>query len=151
MVWRAHCPSTCWGEMCLGVLSSQVAQLSHHQCRQRDVTCSSDIGMLGSNPAKGFSRDMLVMGHGDRGLVSKLCHSLVPPTPQSNQEQSLQQKLLDQQFGILQEAVREAEDILRDAVAKLDDPLHVRCTSSPGMSPLTTGVATCSPFSLQDG
>uniref|UniRef100_A0A8B9NCY4 Huntingtin interacting protein 1 related n=1 Tax=Accipiter nisus TaxID=211598 RepID=A0A8B9NCY4_9AVES len=51
----------------------------------------------------------------------------------SNQEQSLQQKLLDEQFGILQETVREAEDILRDAVAKLDDPLHVRCTSSPGM------------------
>ncbi|XP_009319490.1 PREDICTED: huntingtin-interacting protein 1-related protein [Pygoscelis adeliae] len=49
----------------------------------------------------------------------------------SNQEQSLQQKLLDEQFGILQETVREAEDILRDAVAKLDDPLHVRCTSSP--------------------
>ncbi|KFR08313.1 Huntingtin-interacting protein 1-related protein, partial [Opisthocomus hoazin] len=49
----------------------------------------------------------------------------------SNQEQSLQQKLLDEQFGVLQETVREAEDILRDAVAKLDDPLHVRCTSSP--------------------
>ncbi|KFP19517.1 Huntingtin-interacting protein 1-related protein, partial [Egretta garzetta] len=49
----------------------------------------------------------------------------------SNQEQSLQQKLLDEQFGILQETVREAENILRDAVAKLDDPLHVRCTSSP--------------------
>ncbi|XP_054075533.1 huntingtin-interacting protein 1-related protein isoform X7 [Rissa tridactyla] len=49
----------------------------------------------------------------------------------SNQEQSLQQKLLDEQFGILQETVREAEDILRDAVAKLDDPLHIRCTSSP--------------------
>ncbi|KFQ70700.1 Huntingtin-interacting protein 1-related protein, partial [Phaethon lepturus] len=49
----------------------------------------------------------------------------------SNQEQNLQQKLLDEQFGILQETVREAEDILRDAVAKLDDPLHVRCTSSP--------------------
>ncbi|KFO78943.1 Huntingtin-interacting protein 1-related protein, partial [Cuculus canorus] len=49
----------------------------------------------------------------------------------SNQEQSLQQKLLDEQFSILQETVREAEGILRDAVAKLDDPLHVRCTSSP--------------------
>ncbi|XP_042684634.1 huntingtin-interacting protein 1-related protein isoform X2 [Centrocercus urophasianus] len=48
-----------------------------------------------------------------------------------NQEQSLQQKLLDEQFSILQETVQEAEGILRDAVAKLDDPLHVRCTSSP--------------------
>lgn len=75
--------------------------------------------------------------HGDRGPVSPLCHSALPPAPQSNQEQSLQQKLLDEQFGILQETVREAEDILRDAVAKLDDPLHVRCTSSPGTSCLT--------------
>uniref|UniRef100_A0A8C0B2F7 Huntingtin interacting protein 1 related n=1 Tax=Buteo japonicus TaxID=224669 RepID=A0A8C0B2F7_9AVES len=54
-------------------------------------------------------------------LLEKLCRS----------SQSLQQKLLDEQFGILQETVREAEDILRDAVAKLDDPLHVRCTCSP--------------------
>ncbi|KAI1233139.1 hypothetical protein IHE44_0006335, partial [Lamprotornis superbus] len=49
----------------------------------------------------------------------------------SNQEQSLQQKLLEDQFGVLQETVREAQDILRDAMAKLDDPLHLRCTSSP--------------------
>lgn len=82
--------------------------------------------------------------------MSQLCHSPVPPTLQSNQEQSLQQKLLDEQFGILQETVREAENILHDAVAKLDDPLHVRCTSSPGMSRSTTGAATCSLFSLQD-
>jgi len=65
-------------------------------------------------------------------------HSSCVPTPpfpvlQCNQEQSLQQKLLDEQFSILQETVREAEGILRDAMAKLDDPLHVRCTSSPGM------------------
>jgi len=82
--------------------------------------------------------------------VSQLCHSPVPPAPQSNQEQSLQQKLLDEQFGVLQETVREAEDILRDAVAKLDDPLHVRCTSSPGTSRSTAGAATLSPSSLQD-
>lgn len=79
-----------------------------------------------------------------------LGHSRVPPALQSNQEQSLQQKLLDEQFGILQETVREAEDILRDAVAKLDDPLHIRCTSSPGASHSTTGSATHSPFSLSD-
>uniref|UniRef100_A0A672TWH4 Huntingtin interacting protein 1 related n=1 Tax=Strigops habroptila TaxID=2489341 RepID=A0A672TWH4_STRHB len=78
-----------------------------------------------------LSRDMMVMGHGDRGPVSQLCHSLASAAPQSNQEQSLQQKLLDEQFIILQQTVREAEDILRDAVAKLDDPLHIRCISSP--------------------
>lgn len=76
--------------------------------------------------------------------MSHLCHSPVPPIPQSNQEQSLQQKLLDEQFSILQETVREAEDILRDAVSKLDDPLHVRCTSSPGISCLTHTVPSSS-------
>uniref|UniRef100_A0A8C4WJM4 Huntingtin interacting protein 1 related n=2 Tax=Gopherus evgoodei TaxID=1825980 RepID=A0A8C4WJM4_9SAUR len=48
-----------------------------------------------------------------------------------NQEQSLQQKLLDDQFGMLQGTVKEAENIIQDAIAKLDDPLHIRCTSSP--------------------
>lgn len=73
-----------------------------------------------------LERDMLLMG--------VLCHSPVPPTPQSNQEQNLQQKLLEDQFGVLQETVREAQEMLHDAMAKLDDPLHLRCTSSPGMS-----------------
>uniref|UniRef100_A0A8C8RE38 I/LWEQ domain-containing protein n=1 Tax=Pelusios castaneus TaxID=367368 RepID=A0A8C8RE38_9SAUR len=50
---------------------------------------------------------------------------------QKNQEQSLQQKLRDDQFAILQGTVTEAENIIQDAVAKLDDPLHIRCTSSP--------------------
>ncbi|OXB64114.1 hypothetical protein ASZ78_002044 [Callipepla squamata] len=59
----------------------------------------------------------------------------------SNQEQSLQQKLLDEQFSILQETVREAEGILRDAMAKLDDPLHVRCTSSPDAAALVGALA----------
>ncbi|KAJ7419914.1 Huntingtin-interacting protein 1-related protein [Willisornis vidua] len=57
----------------------------------------------------------------------------------STQEQNLQQKLLDEQFSVLQETVREAEEILRDAVAKLDDPLHVRCTSSPVVPPHACG------------
>lgn len=84
------------------------------------------------NPGKGLLRDML--------LIGMLCHSPVPPTSQSNQEQSLQQKLLEDQFGVLQETVREAQDILRDAMAKLDDPLHLRCTSSPGMSCSSRGL-----------
>ncbi|KAJ6656708.1 hypothetical protein lerEdw1_003595 [Lerista edwardsae] len=52
-------------------------------------------------------------------------------TEKKSQEQNLQQKLLDDQFGLLQGTVKEAESIIQDAVAKLDDPLHVRCTSSP--------------------
>ncbi|XP_030623920.1 huntingtin-interacting protein 1-related protein [Chanos chanos] len=46
-------------------------------------------------------------------------------------ETVLQQKLQDEQFALLQCAVVEAEGIILDAVAKLDDPIHVRCTSSP--------------------
>lgn len=48
-----------------------------------------------------------------------------------SQEQGLQQKLLDEQFAMLRATAAEAERILQDAVGKLDDPLHLRCTSSP--------------------
>ncbi|XP_040843015.1 huntingtin-interacting protein 1-related protein isoform X2 [Ochotona curzoniae] len=47
------------------------------------------------------------------------------------QEQGLRQRLLDEQFVMLCGAAGEAELILHDAVGKLDDPLHLRCTSSP--------------------
>lgn len=102
------------------------------------------MGCLGLNLQKGSQG--ICWCRGERGPVSQLGYSPLSPSPQSNQEQSLQQKLLDEQFSILQETVREAEDILRDAVAKLDDPLHIRCTSSPGTYHCLTG----SPFSLQD-
>ncbi|XP_029018057.1 huntingtin interacting protein 1 related b isoform X2 [Betta splendens] len=49
----------------------------------------------------------------------------------ANQEEQLKQKLLEEQFALLQGTVAEAEKIIKDAVAKLDDPLHIRCTSSP--------------------
>ncbi|XP_034026254.1 huntingtin interacting protein 1 related b isoform X2 [Thalassophryne amazonica] len=49
----------------------------------------------------------------------------------ANQEEQLRQKLLEEQFALLQGTVTEAENIIQDAVAKLDDPLHIRCTSSP--------------------
>uniref|UniRef100_A0A8D3DZG8 Huntingtin-interacting protein 1-related protein n=1 Tax=Scophthalmus maximus TaxID=52904 RepID=A0A8D3DZG8_SCOMX len=48
-----------------------------------------------------------------------------------SQDSSLKQKLLEEQFALLQGTITEAENIIQDAVAKLDDPLHVRCTSSP--------------------
>ncbi|CAJ0958620.1 unnamed protein product [Ranitomeya imitator] len=47
------------------------------------------------------------------------------------EEQKLYQKMLEDQFNVIQGTVREAENIIQDAVAKLDDPLHIRCTSSP--------------------
>ena len=51
---------------------------------------------------------------------------------QAGREEQLQQKLLEEQLALLQGTVSEAELIIQDAAAKLDDPLHVRCTSSPG-------------------
>lgn len=54
---------------------------------------------------------------------------------QASQEEQLKQKLLEEQFVLLQGTVAEAEKIIQDAVAKLDDPLHIRCTSSPGQTP----------------
>ncbi|XP_061585196.1 huntingtin interacting protein 1 related b isoform X2 [Cololabis saira] len=49
----------------------------------------------------------------------------------TNQEERMKQKLLDEQFVLLQGTITEVESIIKDAVAKLDDPLHIRCTSSP--------------------
>ncbi|XP_028312836.1 huntingtin interacting protein 1 related b [Gouania willdenowi] len=49
----------------------------------------------------------------------------------SHQEEQMKKKLLEEQFALLQGTITEAENIIQDAVAKLDDPLHVRCTSSP--------------------
>ncbi|XP_039360606.1 huntingtin-interacting protein 1-related protein isoform X2 [Mauremys reevesii] len=68
-----------------------------------------------------------------------------------NQEQSLQQKLLDDQFGMLQGTVKEAENIIQDAIAKLDDPLHVRCTSSPDYLISRAQAALDSVHSLENG
>ncbi|XP_026370564.1 huntingtin-interacting protein 1-related protein isoform X3 [Ursus arctos] len=48
-----------------------------------------------------------------------------------SRERELRQRLLDEQFAVLRGTAAEAERILQDAVAKLDDPLHLRCTSSP--------------------
>uniref|UniRef100_A0A4W6DCR5 Huntingtin interacting protein 1 related n=1 Tax=Lates calcarifer TaxID=8187 RepID=A0A4W6DCR5_LATCA len=50
---------------------------------------------------------------------------------QACREGELAQKLQEEQFCLLQCAVVEAEGIILDAVAKVDDPIHVRCISSP--------------------
>ncbi|KAI4901049.1 hypothetical protein NFI96_034326 [Prochilodus magdalenae] len=49
----------------------------------------------------------------------------------ASRESVLQQKLQEEQFCLLQCAVVEAEGIILDAVAKVDDPMHVRCVSTP--------------------
>ncbi|XP_076007005.1 huntingtin interacting protein 1 related b isoform X2 [Genypterus blacodes] len=48
-----------------------------------------------------------------------------------SREEQLKQRLLEEQFALLQGTVAEAESIIEDAAAKIDDPLHIRCTSSP--------------------
>uniref|UniRef100_A0A8C0GPT5 Huntingtin interacting protein 1 related n=1 Tax=Chelonoidis abingdonii TaxID=106734 RepID=A0A8C0GPT5_CHEAB len=68
-----------------------------------------------------------------------------------NQEQSLQQKLLNDQFGMLQGTVKEAENIIQDAIAKLDDPLHIRCISSPDYLISRAQAALESVNSLENG
>ena len=55
---------------------------------------------------------------------------------QACREGELSQKLQEEQFSLLQCAVVEAEGIILDAVAKLDDPIHVCCISSPGKTSL---------------
>ncbi|XP_047424954.1 huntingtin-interacting protein 1-related protein-like isoform X2 [Mugil cephalus] len=50
---------------------------------------------------------------------------------QACREGELTQKLQDEQFCLLQCAVVEAEGIILDALAKVDDPVHVRCVCSP--------------------
>ncbi|XP_040914591.1 huntingtin-interacting protein 1-related protein-like [Toxotes jaculatrix] len=50
---------------------------------------------------------------------------------QACREGELTHKLQEEQFCLLQCAVVEAEGIILDAVAKLDDPIHLRCISSP--------------------
>lgn len=47
-------------------------------------------------------------------------------------ESELAQKLQEEQFSLLQCAVVEAEGIILDAAAKLEDPVHMCCISSPG-------------------
>lgn len=66
-------------------------------------------------------------------------------------EQKLYQKMLEDQFNIIQGTVREAENIIQDAVAKLDDPLHIRCTSSPDYLVNRSQAALDSLSSLENG
>uniref|UniRef100_A0A8D0BP74 Huntingtin interacting protein 1 n=1 Tax=Salvator merianae TaxID=96440 RepID=A0A8D0BP74_SALMN len=46
--------------------------------------------------------------------------------------EALRQQLLDKPFALLQSAITEAEQIVQDALSRLDDPVHIGCTSSAG-------------------
>ncbi|XP_048413232.1 huntingtin-interacting protein 1 isoform X2 [Stegostoma tigrinum] len=68
-----------------------------------------------------------------------------------NHEQSLEKQLLDEQFALLCCTLEEAEGIVQDALSRLDDPLHVGCTSSADYLITRSQVALDSLNRLQDG
>ncbi|XP_049721073.1 huntingtin-interacting protein 1-related protein [Elephas maximus indicus] len=110
-------------------LSEQLATLSAEKdalsstVRQREADLLAAQGLVREKEAA-LSQEQQ-RGARERGeLQGRLAEK-------ESQEQGLQQRLVDEQFAVLWGAAAEAETILRDAVGKLDDPLHLRCTSSP--------------------
>ncbi|XP_035415188.1 huntingtin-interacting protein 1 isoform X2 [Cygnus atratus] len=45
-------------------------------------------------------------------------------------ERTLQQRLTEEQFALLQGSAREAERMVQDALSRLEDPAHISCTGS---------------------
>ncbi|KAG8456061.1 hypothetical protein GDO86_002022 [Hymenochirus boettgeri] len=80
--------------------------------------------------------------------IRDLCEKL---DKKATNEQKLYQKMLEDQFNIIQGSVREAENIIQDAIVRLDDPLHIRCTSSPDYLVVRTQAALESIPSLENG
>lgn len=54
--------------------------------------------------------------------------------PQESREQALESQLVAARWSSLQGAVEEAEKIIRDSLAQIDDPAHISCTSSAGQT-----------------
>lgn len=52
--------------------------------------------------------------------------------PQESREQALESQLVTARWSSLQGAVEEAEKIIQDSLAQIDDPAHISCTSSAG-------------------
>lgn len=61
----------------------------------------------------------------------------VTPAPawQESKEQALQRRLAEEQFALLQGTAREAEQMVQDALGRLEDPAHIGCTGSAGKFP----------------
>uniref|UniRef100_A0A3B4G3M5 Huntingtin-interacting protein 1-related protein n=1 Tax=Pundamilia nyererei TaxID=303518 RepID=A0A3B4G3M5_9CICH len=62
--------------------------------------------------------------------------------PQESREQALESQLAAARWASLQGAVEEAEKIIQDSLAQIDDPAHISCTSSAGQN-LTCGFCAC--------
>ncbi|XP_066116784.1 huntingtin-interacting protein 1-related protein [Saccopteryx bilineata] len=106
----------------LDVLSAEKEALSS-AVRQREAELQAAQG-LAQEKAAALSQEQQRHSQERDELQGRLADK-------ESQEQGLLQRLLAEQFAVLRRTAAEAERILRDAVGKLDDPLHLRCTSSP--------------------
>lgn len=58
-----------------------------------------------------------------------------PPLPQESREQALESQLAEARWSSLQGALEEAQKIVQESLAQIDDPAHIGCTSSAGPAP----------------
>lgn len=70
----------------------------------------------------------------NKGLCDKFNRVCVCARPQESREQALESQLVSARWSSLQGAVEEAEKIIQDSLAQIDDPAHISCTSSAGQS-----------------
>lgn len=106
----------------------QQSHFQHSSLEQERQRSSMELGSLQAQLQQQVPATVRPRGRGDAsdGSVNRRL------SPQAHRETELAQKLQNEQFALLQCAVVEAEGIILDAVAKLDDPIHIRCVSSPG-------------------
>ncbi|MEQ2204593.1 hypothetical protein XENOCAPTIV_015674 [Xenoophorus captivus] len=67
-------------------------------------------------------------------LVALECEKaeLVQMLSKESREQVLESQLVAARWSSLQGAVEEAEKIIQESLAQIDDPAHISCTSSAG-------------------
>lgn len=51
---------------------------------------------------------------------------------QESREQALETQVEEARWSCLHGAVEEAQKMIQDALAQIDDPVHISCTSSAG-------------------
>lgn len=51
---------------------------------------------------------------------------------QESREQALETQMEEARWSCLHGAVEEAQKMIQDALAQIDDPVHISCTSSAG-------------------
>ncbi|XP_030916248.1 huntingtin-interacting protein 1 [Geospiza fortis] len=59
---------------------------------------------------------------------------------QESTELALQQRLAEEQLSLLQSTTREAEHMVQDALARMEDPAHISCTGSAGDAPVASAM-----------